>query len=150
MQLLVTHFVQDCFVPTNVEDASSINQPCWSSQGQLVCFASPSTGRKAWAAQQSSHCSTIDGLAISRLQRWSVCDILCPAIADSPSCYSSSVSMCLPECLQLGKAIDVICSSEASELHSRLLLKADATQTTAASFALPASLHVYYHSIIPD
>ena len=41
----------------------------------------------------------------------------------------------------MGKAVDVICSSEASELHSRLLLKADATQTTAASFALAALLH---------
>ena len=43
----------------------------------------------------------------------------------------------------MGKAIDVICSSKASELHSRLLLKADAMQTTAASFALAALLRAF-------
>ncbi len=49
----------------------------------------------------------------------------------------------------MGKAVDAFCSSEASELHSTLLLKADATQTTAASFALAALLHAYCYFIIP-
>ena len=46
----------------------------------------------------------------------------------------------------MGKAVDVICNSEASEPHSRLLLKADATQTTAAKFAFVASLHASMRS----
>ena len=84
---------------------------------------------------------SVDGLATNRLQQWSAGDIVSPVIADSLSCCRSSVSMCLHRCLQVGEAVDMIRSSEASELHSRLLFKADVMQTAAASFALAALPH---------